>query len=78
LHIPLVGEKSGQGGMDDVPPPATPFDLDASLEPEAPLDPVAPTDLACKARLRIGQAQRRCVIPKVYVSQPKFVLAFKL
>lgn len=46
LHIPLVGEKSGQGGMDDVPLPATPFDLDASLEPEAPLDPVAPTDLA--------------------------------
>jgi hypothetical protein len=42
LHIP-VGEKSGQGGMEDVPLPATPFDLDASLEPEAPLNPVAPT-----------------------------------
>jgi hypothetical protein len=38
LYIPLFGEKSGQGGMDDVPLPATPFDLDASLEPEAPLE----------------------------------------
>jgi hypothetical protein len=46
VHIPLVGEKSGQGGMDDVPLPATPFDLDASLEPDAPLDPVVPIDLA--------------------------------
>jgi hypothetical protein len=39
--ISMVGEKSGQGGMDDVPLPATPCDPDALLEPDAPLDPVA-------------------------------------
>ena len=46
LPSSLVGEKSEQDGMDDVPLPATPFDPNALLEPDAPLDPVAPTDLA--------------------------------
>jgi hypothetical protein len=48
-------ERTNAGGMTNMPirrtRAATPFDLNASLEPEAPLDPVAPTDLACKARL---------------------------
>jgi hypothetical protein len=46
LPSSLVGDKSEQDGMDDVPLPATPFDTDAQPEPDAPLDPIAPLDFA--------------------------------